>query len=538
MARRRSAANHALDELVDLSAPTGTPAPLEDLLDASPVSDGTVDLSGGRAPTRVGAPATISGSGLGTRPTMAGAAPRLEPPASPAPSASQIRLPRPASNPGSRSEPPKSNTGVIAAGFVGLIFTLGGGVYMIANKLESNKLAQNQLTAPSPSPLAETTTTTPAPTPVPVATAAPPPKFEAPAGKAASIALAASDAFGKGDYDKAIQKAQEALREDPGSTAAQKILDQARNGKEAHGKLAAARTALASKDFARARQIAQDASRTAPWDEQVNGVLNEISRAEAAEQAQAASAAQAKALQEKSARETEINTLLSRATAALGSDKFDEAVALYSEVLKIDPGNGPAQSGQIGAMTAKRAALAAAAAAAATTAPAPPPSGKTFSNGRTEKKAGAQTGLGAAGFGEAVGVKSATQGADMPGSVSFELQPKNPRPGDNYKVVVKFTNEGSAPIALTGLTVRLNINGKGVGAAQPIAVSSVAPGDTAIVYSAGEVWSDSITEWAYTATVMRAQGRDLPEHRHLEIARGVRAAAGVQRCWRRTHARQ
>jgi predicted extracellular nuclease len=209
-------------------------------------------------------------------------------------------------------------------------------------------------------------------------------------------------------------------------------------------------------------------------------------------------------MQEKGARESEVNTLLSRATSALGADKFDEAISLYSEVLKIDPGNGPAQSGQIGAMTAKRASIAAAS-AAATNAP-PPPAGKGFSAGRTDKKQGAQSGLGAAGFGDAVGVKSATQGADMPGSVSFELQPKNPRPGDNYKVIVKFTNEGSAPIALNGLTVRLNINGKGVGAAQPIAVSSVAPGDTAIVYSAGEVWSDSITEWSYTATIIGSKG--------------------------------
>ena len=75
------------------------------------------------------------------------------------------------------------------------------------------------------------------------------------------------------------------------------------------------------------------------------------------------------------------------------------------------------------------------------------PSGKAFAIARTEKKAGGQAGLGAAGFGEAPGVKSATQAADMPGSVSFELQPKNPRPGDAYKVIVKFTNEGTAPIA-------------------------------------------------------------------------------------------
>ena len=264
-----------------------------------------------------------------------------------------------------------------------------------------------------------------------------------------------------------------------------------------------ARAALSSKDFNRARQIAMEASAKAPWDSQVSEVLNEISKAETNEQAASMGAAQARALQEKQQRDAEVNSLLSRATAALGADKFDEALSLYDEVLKIDAGNGPAQSGKIGVMTAKRAA-----AAAATTAlppPVAPPTGKVFSVGRTEKKAGGQTGLGAAGFGEAAGVKSGTQAADMPGSVSFELQPKNPRPGDPYRVIVKFTNEGSAPIALNGLTVRLNINGKGAGAAQPIAVSSVAPGDTATVYSASEVWSDSITEWQYVATVIGAK---------------------------------
>ena len=494
-----SAANHALDDLVDLNAPTGTPAPLEDLLDDTSATDGTVDLSRGQAPTRVGAAATITGGRAGSSPTLSGAT-RVG-----ATRVGATRVQTPVAPP-QRIEPkvvveaPKSNTGVIAAGFVGLIVTLGGGVYFIANKLESKKA--EPVAVASPTPIEAPTVATPIPTPMVVATAAPAPKFEPAAGKAASIVQAASDAFGRSDYDRAIQKAQEALREDPESSAAQKILDQARNGKDARGRLAAARSALSAKDFARARQIAQEASAKASWDTEVTEVLNDISKAEAAEQALAVSNAQAKALQEKQARENQINGLLSQATSALGSDKFDEALSLYDEVLKLDPGNGPAQSGKIGAMTAKRTA------AAANTAPPPPvaPSGKNFTAGRTDKKAGGPQGLGAAGFGDAPGVKSATQAADMPGSISFELQPKNPRPGDNYKVVVKFTNEGSAPIALVGLTVRLNINGKGVGAAQPLAVSSVAPGDTAIVYSAGEVWSDSITEWAYTATLTGSKG--------------------------------
>lgn len=494
-----SAANRALEDLVDLNAPTGTPAPLEDLLDG-PDNDGTVDLSRGAAATRVGAAATLAGTRTGATPTLSGTksgatrvgATRVQ---TPAPKAAPARV-----EPKVAAEPPKSNTGVIAAGFVGLIITLGGGVYFIATKLESNK--QPPVTEPSATPAAAQTPAVPVPTPVVVATAAPPPTFTEPAGgKASSIIKAASDAFGRGDYDKAIQKAQEALREDPSSSAGTKILEQARNGKDARGRLGAARTALAAKDFARARSIAQEASAKASWDAEVTDVLNDISKAEAAEQALAVNAAQAKALQEKQAREAEINTLLSKATAAFGSDKFDEAISLYDEVLKLDPGNGPAQSGKIGATAGKKAATAAAAPAVPSA-----PSGRTFAVGRTDKKVGGPSGLGAAGFGEAAGVKSATQAADMPGSISFELQPKNPRPGDNYKVIVKFTNEGSAPIALNGLTVRMSVNGKGTGAAQPLAVSSVAPGDTAIIYSANDVWSDSITEWAYTATVSGPKG--------------------------------
>ena len=498
-----SAANRALDELVDLNAPTGTPAPLEDLLEDVSGTDGTVDLSKGAGATRVGAAATLTGR-PGTNPTLSGTklgatragATRVQAPVKIAP---PVRV-----EPKIAVEPPKSNTGVIAAGFVGLIVTLGGGVYFIATKLEANK---TPITTTSPTPEAVQAPSIPVPTPIVVATAAPPPTFTEPAGgKASSIVKAASDAFSRGDYDKAIGKAQEALREDPKSTAGQKILDQARNGKDARGRLAAARSALAAKDFARARSIAQEASAKASWDSEVTEVLNEISKAEAAEQALAMNAAQARVLQEKQAKDGEINTLLSKATAAFGSDKFDEAINLYDEVLKLDPGNGPAQSGKIGATTGKKAAAAAAASAAAAPVAPSAPSGKAFAVGRTDKKIGGPTGLGAAGFGEAAGVKSATQAADMPGSISFELQPKSPRPGDAYKVVVKFTNEGSAPIALNGLTVRMSINGRGVGAAQPLAVSSVAPGDTAIIYSAGEVWSDSITEWAYTATVSGPKG--------------------------------
>ena len=497
-----SAANHALDDLVDLNAPTGTPAPLEDLLEDPSGADGTVDLSRGAAATRVGTSPTMAAR-PGTRPptlsgTKAGATrvggTRIQGPPISAPTRIEPKV---------AAEPPKSNTGVIAAGFIGLIVTLGGGVYFIANKLESNK--QQPVTGPSATPEGAQTPAPPAPTPIVVATAAPPPTFnEPPGGKASASVKAAADAFGRLDYDKAIQKAQDALREDPGSSAGQKILDQARNGKDARGRLGAARSALASKDFARARSIAQEASAKAPWDSEVTEVINDISKAEAAEQALQVNAAQAKALQEKQAREAEINTLLSKATAAFSSDKFDEAINLYDEVLKLDPGNGPAQTGKIGATTGKKAA------AAASAAPVPvapvAPSGKAFTVARTEKKTGGPSGLGAAGFGDAAGVKSATQAADMPGSISFEIQPKNPRPGDAYKGLVKFTNEGSAPISLQGLTVRMSINGRGVGAAQPLAVSSVAPGDTATIYSAGEVWSDSITEWAYSATVTGPKG--------------------------------
>lgn len=488
-----SIAGRALEGLVDLKAPTSTPAPLEDLLDDP---DGTINVTQGQSATRVGAAPTVVGSGpvSGTRVGATKVLPQ------------QKAAPRPAPPP---PPPPKSNAGLIAAGFVGIAGVIGGGFWFISKQLAEKNQAttttHNAGQLPTPGAL-PTTAGTQAPIVVP--TAAPPPKLETPAGKAAGTIKAAQDAFSSYRYQDAITKAQQALKEDPGNHAAQNILDMSKNGQKALDLLAGARSSLNSKDYAKARQIADQARSLAPSDRQVNDLLGDIARAEQADRDAVQRADAEKATATKNAAAAAVARALDQASDAMGASKYDEAIALYNKVLSEDPANALALQGKTQANQLKAQASAAAANAAAAAAAPPAQSGRTFANGKTIRKAGGPSGAAAAGFGEAKGteIKSGSQAADLPGSITFEIQPKNPKPGDEYKVVVKFTNDGSAPIDIKGLTVGVFYNGKGVRAPQSALVSSVAPGDTAVIYTMSDGWRDATAEWSYFARVTGAKG--------------------------------
>ena len=63
------------------------------------------------------------------------------------------------------AEAHKSNTSVIAAGFVGLILAVAGGVYFLATKLDGNKTVQAPVATPAPPPVVAATPAVVAPTP-------------------------------------------------------------------------------------------------------------------------------------------------------------------------------------------------------------------------------------------------------------------------------------------------------------------------------------------------------------------------------------
>jgi serine/threonine protein kinase len=127
---------------------------------------------------------------------------------------------------------PKSNTTVIAAGFVFLIVTVGGGLYFIANKLDSNKAEPQVVTAPTP--VSAPTTAAPAtPTPAAVATAAPAPKFESPKASPQARFERPAKRSAAATTTAPSRRRRRRCARIPASTAGQKILDQARNGKDA-----------------------------------------------------------------------------------------------------------------------------------------------------------------------------------------------------------------------------------------------------------------------------------------------------------------
>ena len=94
------------------------------------------------------------------------------------------------------------------------------------------------------------------------------------------------------------------------------------------------------------------------------------------------------------------------------------------------------------------------------------PAGKTFVSGRT-KAVSAETraaSAGADGFegGGEVVVKAATQAAQLPGKIVFDVDPERVKAGDPYKIRIYLLNEGSAPIEVQSMVIATSINGKSV----------------------------------------------------------------------------
>ncbi|HEY7512978.1 MAG TPA: protein kinase, partial [Vicinamibacteria bacterium] len=381
-------AQHALEALVDLEAPTHPPTPLDSgsfgPAGGSP-QGGTVDLGSGRR-TRSG---TLSGQPVTrtpARPTLSGtrgAGPTLveggtgiggtqRPGTTRLGGAVSPTVVRPG-----RFEPRPAPTGSHPALYVGL-----GGLLVIALGLGGYIYWQRQQPPPAPpETLAEAPpSTVPPPTleATPPPTAAPPPTFAEATGKSAAAMKAAQAAFRTGSYDKAVASAQQALREDPGNADAQKLVDNALNGQKAHVRLKAAEAALRGRDFAAAESEANAARALAPWDGQVTSMLSRIrdGQLQAQRDADQKAASQAAAAAQQAA--TQVAGLLNQADGALANRQYDAAIRLYDEALRLDPSNARAGQGRTGAIAARTVAEAAASGGGGAKA------GKAFVESRTQ----------------------------------------------------------------------------------------------------------------------------------------------------------
>jgi tetratricopeptide (TPR) repeat protein len=480
-----------LEGLIDMEAPpTVGPQALTELVNEGATlvdeTEGTAGLATARG-TR--------GTGTARRgaPTMNGMAPTQVVPGAVTARGTVARPPaRPAPH---RPPPPPPSTSpvvYVAIGFAAL--ALAGVGYMIWRGQQPAPTPPPTTVASAPATTAPpaTTVATPPPTPEPQ------PTFAAPAGRAASAVRAAQSAFRQGNYDRAVSQAQAALKEDPANADAQKLLDNALNGQRAQARFRAAEAALAKNDFDGAQAEADAGRQLAPWDSAAVGLANRIREARQRAEEQTRRQADQQAQQQ-------LAGLLGQADQALSTQKYDQAIALYDQVLKLDPANQRANMGRTSALGARAVSQAAASAAARPAAPA----GKSFRAGKTEAKEGGPSGGSVpAGFEETAGVQAqaATQAAELPGKIEFDLDPASPKPGERFTIRVLMRNEGRAPIQIQTMFVTTIVNGRR--AQGPVApqATEVAPAQTATLLSLPDVWKEDTTAWSMEVLVRTTRG--------------------------------
>jgi eukaryotic-like serine/threonine-protein kinase len=442
-------------------------------------------------------PTVVAPSDGGLRPPPAprGTAQRAAPP---------VRAPRPVPPAAGRRSPVGA---LVGAGALVLVAGLGVAWWLMlrqppapdASPTQSPTAAAGSTAVVAPTAVVEATAVpvaTPEPTPLP--TAAPQPTFAPPEGKAAEQVRAAQAAFRRSDYDRSVLAAQQALRDDPMNTQARQLLDNALAGQRAVGRFRAAQASLGKGDLDLAAREVAEARQLAPWDARGPELLKQIEQA----QQQAAQAARRKADAEQTAR---VAALLDKADDAMRARSFEQAIRLYDEVLRQDPGNARAGQGKTGAIAAQAMAQSASASSSQRVAA----SVKGFQAGKTA----AQAGDGGArsvpeGFeagGEVVARRGA-QAADLPGKILFDVAPSVVRAGDRYTVSVSLLNEGSGPIEVAGMQVTTTINGGKSGGSVPSLTKLVGPRRKELVFTVGDVWREDFTSWAMEVSIRTPRG--------------------------------
>ncbi|HEY6546359.1 MAG TPA: protein kinase, partial [Vicinamibacteria bacterium] len=364
-------AQHALEELVDLVAPTSPPQPMTDAQGATLVTEDqpsgdTLDLGTGRGKGRpgTGPPGSRTAAGPGTAKGAAattvlgtGVGPKgqtLAPTKVGGGVAPTVVRPRPEPRPMGRPAPAPSSGNPALYVVLGVLATAlaGAGGYIYFKN--QNEAATSTTIAAGPTPTSVATPEPPPSTTLPAPpTAAPPPTFDEAKGKAAASLKAAQAAFKDGSYDRAMAAAQKALQEDPGNKSATQIVENSLQGQKAESHIKAADAALAKGDYATASSEAEQARGLAPWDTRATTLVGRIRDAQARAQNEQAQKAQAEQAQKTQQAVAQVNAYINKATDQLAANSYDAAIALYDEALKLDPNNATATQGRIGAITAK-----------------------------------------------------------------------------------------------------------------------------------------------------------------------------------------
>ena len=503
------AGQRALESLGELEAapPTGVPTPMTSAPAGTvgPPVAGTMEVptTGRRATAtgrtlgataRVGASATVAG-GAGTGvPTMRPGATQY----APAPGSTVLRPTRPE---------PRSGNPMLYVALGGLtVALLGAGSFIYWSRQQAASSATGLTQVPTLPPSAAPVPSAPpslAATPeaaasplAPPPTPAPEPTFGEATGQAAASMKAAQAAFRAGNYQRSLAVAQEALREDPGNADAQAIVERSLAGQRAEARLRAADAALRQGDYALATSEADAARGLAPWDARITSLIARIRDAQQRAAAQAQSQKQVQIA-------AQLSGTLGRADDALAQQRYDAAISLYEEVLKVDPTNQRATLGRTSAVGAR-------AVAQATAQGGTRPAGRTFVAGKTAAQ-GLEAGAGSVpdGFEDSAGVtvKKGTQEAALPGKINFEFSPEAVKPGDRYSLSIVMLNEGAAPIQIKSMNITTSVNGRRSQGAVPPLAKNVAPKQKTVIYSlSGEIWKEDTTSWSMEVAVQTVRG--------------------------------
>jgi tetratricopeptide (TPR) repeat protein len=304
---------------------------------------------------------------------------------------------------------------------------------------------------------------------------------------------AAQAAFARQDYDAALAEAQKVLREDTSQSEAKRLVENALSGQRAEARFRAAEAALGRGEYAEASSEAEAGRTLAPWDARATDLL---ARAQAGRERAQLQLQQ----QQRAQMATQIAGLLKRADEALDAQKYESALSLYDEVLRLDPQNARADLGRTGARAA-RATMQAAANAASHPAQ---PAGKSFVSGKTVAQSAETRAAGSApdGFEESpnLAVRRGTQAAQMPGKIVFDIRPEPVRVGESYSVTVSFSNEGASSIPLKDVTVTTAVSGRRAGGAIQLSVTEVAPRQKVVLLSQSDLWREDFTSWSMEVT--------------------------------------
>ncbi|HWX24883.1 MAG TPA: protein kinase, partial [Vicinamibacteria bacterium] len=479
-----TAGRHALESVGEIEAPSGShpPGPITDSPGATVVTETVDDDMGAGATAVIEERTTLKGgSGRGTSTVVEREARTLREGAARRPAARApvegTRAPRPTVlMPPPRAE---SRVGLYASLGVVVLAALGGVGYFLFRPSPPA-----QVLAPTPAP--PTTLVAQATVPPPTLAATPPPtmapQVTTPPRAREGNALARAEGFlGAGDYDDAVTEARRALQDAPASERARKLLRDALNGQNAARDLQAAEASLGRGDLARARQETEAARAVYPADPRIADLLERIGRAQPQPQPPKAEPGPSAAQR--------VATLLNQADSALTSANYDLAISLYDDVLKLDPSNPRAGQGKTGAAVARAQSLAYHAPAAA----------HSFVPAKTQASAAdTRAEAGIPGFEQTAGVtaKQATQAAQLPGQIVFDVQPPSVKPGETYKVRVFLQNEGNAPIQIQSLMVTTSINGKRSSNPVPPLTKTAAPQQKAPLLEIGDLWKEDTTSWS------------------------------------------